>query len=115
MNINKIISTGILIVLILLAVSSGVTKIMLMQPDASFFGRYGFTDPLLMSFGFTQVLGGVMMSLSKARFIGAALVVLTFIVSLVLLVLDGNYLMVVITGVATMLLGGVMFISWRRK
>lgn len=115
MNVKKIISAGILIVLILLAVSSGVTKIMLMQPDASFFGRYGFTGPLLMSFGFTQVLGGIMMSLSKARFIGAALVLLTFLVSLVLLVLDGNYLMIAITSVATLLLVAVMIVSRKQK
>jgi hypothetical protein len=115
MKILKIIWAGILIVLILLAVSSGVTKIMLMQPDASFFGRYGFTSPLLMSFGFTQLLGGVMMALGKTRFIGAALVVLTFIVSLVLLVLDGNTLMAVITSVATGLLVAVMVVSWKQR
>ncbi|MFT4729271.1 MAG: hypothetical protein ACI9UN_003788 [Granulosicoccus sp.] len=94
MQILKIIWAGILIVLILLAVSSGVTKIMLMQPDASFFGRYGFTNPLMMSFGFTQVLG---------------------VVSLVLLVLDGNTLMAVITSVATGLLVAVMIVSWKQR
>jgi hypothetical protein len=115
MKIRKVISIGIVVLLIFLAVSSGVTKIMLMEQDVSFFGPYGFTDQLLMGFGVTQVVGGVMMTLGKTRSIGAALVALTFIISLVLLFLEGNIMMAIITAVASILLLAVMTISWKQR
>jgi hypothetical protein len=45
----KIVSTIILAVLILLAVSSGSTKVALMQQDVEFFGKYGFSDSILVA------------------------------------------------------------------
>ncbi|WP_126454745.1 hypothetical protein [Sulfuriflexus mobilis] len=39
-----------LAILVFLAASSGVTKIMLMPQDVEFFGNYGFTNPILMLF-----------------------------------------------------------------
>jgi hypothetical protein len=41
----------ILIILVLLAISSGATKIMLMQQDVEFFGNYGFTNSMLITYG----------------------------------------------------------------
>lgn len=115
MNIRKVVSIGVLILLIFLAVSSGITKIMLMEQDVEFFGKYGFTDPLLMGFGITQLVGGVMMTLGKTRFVGAALVAFTFIVSLVILALESNFMMAGITAIATSLLVSVMVVSWKQR
>jgi hypothetical protein len=115
MDIRNVVSTGIQILLIFLAVSSGITKIMLMEQDVEFFGKYGFTDPLLMGFGITQLVGGILMTLSKTRFIGAAIVAFTFIVSLVILALEGNLIMAAITAVATALLVAVMVVSWKQR
>jgi len=41
----------ILFILVFLAISSGITKIMLMQQDLEFFGNYGFTNPILITYG----------------------------------------------------------------
>jgi hypothetical protein len=47
----KAASIGILAILTLLAVSSGITKILLMPQDVNFFGKFGFSDPILIAFG----------------------------------------------------------------
>ena len=111
----KIISTTILVILILLAVSSGFTKIMLMQQDVDFFGRYGFTNPILIAYGLAQVAGGVLMAFSKTRFVGAAIVAVTFLISLVVLLMEGNMPVSIVTAIATLLLGLVMKQSWPRS
>lgn len=98
----------VMAVLILLAVSSGVTKIMLMEQEVNFFGRYGFSNPLLVIYWLTQIAGGALMVFGKTRFIGAAIVAITFLISLVVLVMDSNIPVSIVTAVATLLLGVII-------
>ena len=104
----RIASILVLVLLTLLSILSGVTKIVLMPEDVEFFGRYGFSNPMLIAFGATQLIGGVLMPFRKTRFVGAAIVAITFLVSLVLLLVDGNMPVSILTAVATLLLGIVM-------
>jgi hypothetical protein len=109
----KLITTIILVLLVLLAVSSGITKIALMQQDVDFFGKYGFSNPILIVFGTIQLIGGILLLLRKTRFLGATIVAITFLVSLVLLLLEGNVAVSIATAVAMLLLGFVMKQSWK--
>jgi predicted MFS family arabinose efflux permease len=109
----KIASTLIVVVLIFLAVFSGIAKIALFQEDVEFFSRYGFSNPMLMAFGATQVLGGILLPFRKTRFFGAAVVAVTFLVSFVLLLMDGKVSMSIVAAVATLLLALIMKRSWR--
>ena len=111
----KIASTIILVILIFLAIFSGATKIALIQADVEFFGKYGFSNPMLIAFGATQLVGGVLMPFQKTRFSGAAIVAMTFVASLVLLLMDGNIPASIVTVVATLLLGNVMKRSWNAQ
>jgi hypothetical protein len=109
----KIVSILTIILLVFLAVSSGITKIMLMQQDVDFFGKYGFTNPILIAYGLVQLIGGLSLILRKTRLAGAILVAITFLVSLVVLLMDGNIPVSIVTAVATLLLGAVMKQSWK--
>lgn len=109
----KAVSIGILAILTLLAVSSGITKILLMPQDVDFFGKYGFSDPLLIAYGSVQLLGGLLLVFTKTRFAGAAIVAVTFLVSLALLLMEGNVPVSIVTAVATLLLVVVMKRSWQ--
>ena len=109
----KILFTIILAILIFLAVSSGVTKVALMQQDVEFFGKYGFSNPILIIYGLVQILGGIMLMLKKTRFVGAAIVAITFLISLVVLLMEGNIPVSIVTVIATILLGVIMIQSWR--
>ena len=104
-----------LVILILLATSSGITKIMLMPQDAAFFGKYGFTDPLLITYGASQFIGGLMLIMKKTRFLGAVIVAITFFISAVVLILDGNILFTVVTFIALLMLGVVMKQSLKKE
>ena len=108
----KLASTIILVVLMFLAMSSGVTKIALMQQDVDFFGKYGFTNPILIAFGAIQLIGGILLAFKKTRFSGAAIVAITFLISLVVLLMEGNVPMSIVTLLATLMLGIVMKQSW---
>jgi len=105
----------LLAILTFLALSSGMTKLALMQQDVEFFGRYGFSNAMLVAFGVAQVLGGVMLPFRKTRFAGAAIVASTFLVSLAILLMDGNIPVSIVTLIATLLLLLVMKLSWRTK
>ena len=95
----------ILAVLVFLAVFSGVTKIMLMPQDVVFFGEYGFTNPLLVIFGAVQLIGGLMMMFVQTRVIGASAVAITFVISVVVLVLAGSVGPTIATLLALVFLG----------
>ena len=52
-----------------------------------------------------------MMVFSKTRFLGAAIVAMTFLISLVILLLEGNFPVSIFTIVATSFLGFIMYKS----
>lgn len=95
-------------VLTFLAISSGITKVMLMQQDVEFFGKYGFSNPILIGYGAVQLIGGGLLPFKKTRFVGAFIVAITFVVSLVILLLEGNIPVSIVTLLATVLLGFIM-------
>ncbi|MCH9695384.1 MAG: DoxX family protein [Gammaproteobacteria bacterium] len=108
----KIAYVILLAVVALLATLSGITKILLMPQDLEFFGRFGFSDPMLITFGVAQLLGGILLVVKTTRFIGATVIASTFLVSLMLLVIDGNVPVSIATGIVTLLLFGIMKQSW---
>lgn len=105
----------VLAVLVFLAVSSGFTKILLMKQDVEFFGRYGFTTPILITFGAAQLLGGLLIGLARTRIYGAGIVAVTFAISAVVLYLDGNSALAAITIGVIIVLLMVMVHSFQSK
>ncbi len=104
-KIMKIAYKIMIVILIILALSSGSTKVMLMPQEVEFFGAYGFTNTILIIFGASQVVGGALMIPLKTRMYGSIIVAITFIVSLVVLFLAGSLVPAVITLIATVWLG----------
>lgn len=109
----KVAHTIILVILTLLAIAAGITKVMLLPQDVEFFGKYGFSNPALIGYGILQLTGGLLLPFTKTRFAGAAIVAVTFIVSLVVLMLDGNIPVSVVTLIMILLLGVLMKQSWK--
>lgn len=108
----KLASTLILVILMFLAIASGLSKIALTQQEVDFFGKYGFSNPILIAFGAVQLIGGGLLALKKTRFFGAAIVAITFLISLALLLMEGNIPVSIVTLLATLMLGIVMKQSW---
>ena len=86
-----------LVILVLLAISSGVTKIMLMPQEVQFFGSVGSSNLMLIILGVSQVVGGLMLALSKTRLIGAIIITITFIISAVVLFMSENIVVAIVT------------------
>ena len=80
-----------------LSFASGVAKILLVDADVQFFGQFGFGAGHLTAFGLVQLVGGVLMIPSGVRRAGAAIVRLTFLVSAVLLAMDGKIPVAIVT------------------
>ncbi|MBT3225969.1 MAG: DoxX family protein [Deltaproteobacteria bacterium] len=104
----RILRKANLIILVFLAGSSGITKIILMQQDVEFFGKYGFTNPILIVYGFFQLAGGIMLVAPKTRFFGAIIVAFTFAISAVVLILAGKMGPTIFTFMALVMLGIVI-------
>lgn len=105
----------LLAVLTLLAVSSGIAKIALMPSEVEFFGRYGFSNPVLFAFGVAQLIGGILLPWRRTRLAGATVIACTFLVSLAILIIDGNMPISIVTAIATILLFVVMKVSWQSR
>lgn len=94
-----------LAILVFLALSSGVTKILLLEQDVAFFAKYGFSRTAIVIEGASQVIGGVMLVFQRTRFVGAAIVAITFLMSAILLYMDGNIPVMIVTIIALVVLG----------
>jgi len=97
-----------LVILVLLAISSGVTKIILMPQEVQFFGSVGFSNLMLIIFGVSQVVGGLMLVLSKTRLIGAIIIAITFIISAVVLFMSENIVVAIVTCFTLLMLSVVI-------
>ena len=104
----NILTTVNLVILVFLATSSGITKVILMPQDVEFYGNYGFTNPILILFGASQLIGGVMLIIKKTRFAGAVLVAITFAISTVVLIMAQKTGFTIVTVITLLMLGVVM-------
>ncbi|AKS46508.1 hypothetical protein SAMN05444287_1624 [Octadecabacter temperatus] len=100
-------------VLVFLACSSGAAKIMAMEHDVAFFGKYGVSRTMLICYGVVQFIAGALILLPRTRFFGAGVVAVTFALSLVMLVIEGSVGFSAITVLSLVLLGWVMVRSYR--
>lgn len=97
-----------LVILVLLATSSGITKIMLMPQDVEFFGNFGFSNHILVLYGVSQLIGGLLLVIKRTRFAGAVIVAITFAISAVVLIIAKQVGFTIFTFVALLMLGVVM-------
>ncbi len=86
----KIFRVIILVLLIGLGISSGLAKIMLIPEEMEFFKGVGFSETLLVLFGVTQLIGGILLLFKKLRKLGACILAITFGASTVFIFLSGN-------------------------
>ena len=94
--------------LVFLAGSSGLTKIMLMDQEVEFFGKFGVAGPLIIGFGIVQLIGAVLLIFTRTRITGAVLIAITFVMSAYMLIVEGNWPFTIATLLALVLLGSVI-------
>lgn len=70
-----------LILLVLLSISSGITKLIQLPEEMEIFRTAGFADVLILIFGALQLVGGTLLIFSVTRVIGALIMTITFSVA----------------------------------
>ena len=103
----------LLVINVLLAISSGISKVLLMPQEVEFFGEFGFNNTILMGFGALQCFAGITMAIPKTRLLGLAIGAITFLISAVILFFANKITMVLITLAFVLILGWLA--SFHRK
>jgi len=104
-----------LVILVFLAITSGISKVILMPQEIEFFGGIGFSNAMLIIFGVSQILGGLMMTLSKTRFVGAIIIAITFLISAIALFVSKNIIVAIITCITLLMLSVVIKKSFKKS
>lgn len=87
MKILRIIS---LVLITVLGLASGIAKVMQMPDDKAFFLGAGLTIELLILLGAIQLLSAALLMPAKTRRVGAALMAVSFLISTVVIVINGQ-------------------------
>lgn len=91
MSPASIAMTVLALLLGLLSIAAGAAKVTLVPEEAEFLSQFGFADPLTISFGLVQVLGGLMLIVPRTRIYGALIVAAGFALSAGLILSVGNW------------------------
>ena len=86
----KIIHIVIIAVIAILGIVAGVAKLVQTPQEMEFLQDAGLSPVLIMVFACVQLAGGLLLVLSKTRLMGAALSIIAFGISSVLIFDDGN-------------------------
>ena len=89
MKILKYILFG---VLVLLSLSTALTKIVRMPEEMALFANAGFPGLLTILFGIVQLGGAIMLFLEKARKLGAIIMTSTYIIATIVVFVNGMWL-----------------------
>ncbi len=101
----KVTFSLLLFALILIALSSGASKIMLMPQDVKFFSAVGFNHPMLVTYGAVQLVGGLLLALPSTRIMGTIVLGISFLISAAVLFASGEMLVTAVMLIFVQLLG----------
>ncbi len=79
----------LLVLLILLSLATGITKLIQMPEEMELFRGAGFPDALTIVFGVIQVVGGLLLTLTNYRSYGALIMMITFVVASIVVFVNG--------------------------
>ena len=79
-----------LVAVLLLALTSGIAKIMLIPEELAFFQKVGLTETAIILVGILQIISAVLILINRFRIIGTTLLGITFIFSTILIFLSGD-------------------------
>ena len=79
-----------LVAVLLLALASGIAKIMLIPEELAFFQKVGLTETVIILVGILQIISAALILINRFSKIGATLLGITFIFSTILIFLSGD-------------------------
>lgn len=86
---QKIINHLPLVILILLSLATGMTKLILLPEEVELFAHAGFSNKMTFAFGLLQVTGGLLLIFKSSRSYGAVIMLVTFVVASIVVFYKG--------------------------
>lgn len=108
----KVAITIVTLLIGLLSIAAGAAKIALVPDEVRFLSQFGFTPALIITFGITQVLGGVLLVFPATRAYGSIVAGIAFALSALLLLIGGNLVFAGISLVPVCLAGLIGYRSY---
>lgn len=85
----KILKNVNLVLITLLSITAGISKIILTPQEVEFFQNAGLGEPVVIIFGIVQMIVGVLLIIGKVRKWGAIFVALMFALSTIMIFING--------------------------
>jgi len=85
----KIVRLVLLVVLILLSIATGVTKLIQIPAEMELFGNAGWPIWLTLAFGVVQIAGGLLLIAPQSRRYGAMVMIVTFVIASAVVLING--------------------------
>jgi len=104
----------LVLLLALLGIAAGTAKVMEIPQEMEFLLGVGLSADHILGLGVMQILGGVLMVLFKARFIGSIIAALAFLLTSVLLFMSENMLFAAVSLVPLALTCRVIYQAKKR-
>ncbi len=108
MIMNKIVLI-LTIVIALLSLAAGIAKVMQVPQEVEFLTGQGLSLNMIMAFGITQILGGVLLLIPKTKLIGGIISLIAFVVSAVLVFKSGNIAFALISTIPAFILTLIIY------
>lgn len=105
----NVLNITLVLLLALLSIVAGTAKVMEIPQEMEFLQSFGFTVEQILAFGVVQIIGGVMMILFKARFLGSIIAALAFLATSVLLFTHDSMLFAAVSLVPLLLTCRVIY------
>ena len=86
----KIANSIILVLLTLLSISAGVTKLMQVPQEVEFLNNAGLNNAAIILFGVLQVVAGILLIFTKTRKVGALITTIAFTISTIIIFMAGK-------------------------
>ncbi|MEQ1900778.1 MAG: hypothetical protein ABL866_08600 [Devosia sp.] len=85
----KVARLALFVILVLLSISTGVTKLVQLPAEMQLFQNAGWGVPVILAFGVLQLAGGLMLIWPPSRRYGAVVMIATFAVASAVVFING--------------------------
>jgi hypothetical protein len=101
------------ILIALLCIAAGFAKVVLVPQEVEFLSGFGLSEPMIISFGLFQVIGGALFIIPKTLRIGSCMVAIGFALSALLILTTGNILFFAVSCLPAVIAGWFAFDSFK--
>ena len=105
----KVINIVLTTLIVLLSVAAGLAKVTQVPQEVEFLTGLGFNPTLILIFGFLQIVGGILTAIPITKLFGSAIVVIGFLVSAALVLVNGNVIFGLISMIPVIITGFIMY------